>query len=860
MDEMGQCLAAVEASVGRVLTDAEKRYLNARVKPALLQLSRAAREGTDPDALLKQILKAEKDGFDVQRQIAKRNAALNYLRFKPKKDYLFGTWGDDLATGIEAMFNGVNVDRFGARDSLGAAVVAGSHDKVYAFARDLEQGGLLEVARQGVLDKDMFLYAHARDHGGDLTGFSKPVKELYEIYRRHQDLLRDELNAEGAFIGDLPGYLAKRTHDMDKIAKAAGPGIPWGSEQHFRSWADAFKASFKLDEAFGDLPPSAWEDELREMFTEFTTGQHMDFEDVKTPKGAGLGFDNLGKRNSKSRKFEAVSPEAEYEYFKRFGHGSAVYDTILHTMQSGGRDLAVMRAFGPSARANITKLMDTAENSLNKAGRTVELEKFRKKRAHIEENILPVILNESHTSGNNALRAWSLGFQSLERMMDLGFVLGSSVGDLATYASRTNMAAKGGAGNYFKELGEAARHQLSLLGRGVREDAKVIVAEQRGLLEGTHLPVSHMFAPGGVSKSLNKASGIFLKYAGAQTWWNGLRSKSLVATALRFGGYADRAFDALPEGMQANFRQYGFTAKDWDLVRKAVPSDYRGDPALTAKNVADLPLEMFEGSPATQRRARDVLADKMGHMANDIANATITMPTAFARKLSRGGSFKEGTAMGELTRHLLTYKSFVLSFYKLHIDREMNSYHPDRVGLAASLKRMVTKPGSGPLMGVTGIITSMMAAQYLTDTMRSLAAGKQPEIPTDLESAAKVMSKAILHSGSMGFFGSAMADAVDSNKPFQDLLVDALKGPSIGRMTEAGDVLWKAVNGDFGASGQKAAKLALRSVPGQNLFYTQWLTNYLIRYRLLEMTNPGILDKMEDAAGERGTPMLFPHQ
>src|SRR5262249_26213227 len=157
--------------------------------------------------------------------IAQRNTALNITAQRRSREYLHGVWSDDLAGGLRALVQGTLVDRIGARDSVATGSATSRHAKVAAFANELEQAGLMENATSGAYDLETRKVAAALDNGEDVSKFSKTARSLADIYMRHQELLRQDLNIAGAWIGKLKGFIATQSHDMWKIAKAGGAKI-----------------------------------------------------------------------------------------------------------------------------------------------------------------------------------------------------------------------------------------------------------------------------------------------------------------------------------------------------------------------------------------------------------------------------------------------------------------------------------------------------------------------------------------------------------------------------------------------------------------------------------------------------------
>ena len=826
-----KCIEAITKAAGRDVTPEEMDYIADRVKALMGRLNKIEARGGDSASALKAMLTEEAELLKQDKLIAKRNIALNSKITEANRQYIDGVWEDDPTGGLKSLVQGTLVDRQGSRDSVATGSASIRHGKVAAFAHELEAADLLDTARSGRFDLQVRQYAEALDNGADVSKFSKIVMQLADIYRRHQDLLVNELNEAGAWIGKLPGRVAAQTHDMYKIAKAAGAQL--GEDANFKAWNEFIAPLIDWNRTMLDVNVSDRQKVMRSLWTQFSSGKHLAWED-KAVSGAGKGFANIGKRNSHDRVIHFKDAAAAQTYFERFGIGNSLYETVIHSLDSGGRDLGIMRKLGPNARQNLDRLFADQERKLTTAGRLADVIELQKEYKRLTEKVWPVISGEGSVSDSKALTAVSETVLNFSRMSDLGGMVLSSFGDLNTAASTLNFFGDRTGGGYWARTADTAGALLGALGRGTAKDERALFSEAGLLLEGTHMPVSNMWSDSIIPGFAAKGVQIAYKYFGSQWWQNRLRMNSMVASVTRYGAHAALAIDKLPEGMQAALRQFNISPQEWDLIRGVEGTDFRGHTAITSDNIRSLGT----------KEAR-VAADKYQNLVSEIANLTVTAPTAATRAIATQG-LKRGTWTGEAMRHLMLYRTYTLGYMTEHLGREMMGYHPDRVGVVEALKRMFVDPKSGALQGTAGLIGGALFYGYITDTLQGLAAGKAPIIPDSPEAMGRVMMGAFTRSGALGLYGDLFSQQVSDQTSGAEYLFGLL-GPTAKRLANAVDIGLAVGRGKFDAAERKAWRLFYQTLPGRNLFYLRWATDYMIYNRIAEFLDPGYLQRMEEA-------------
>lgn len=838
-----QCKSVIANAAGRILTPSEEQLVE-RQTAALLRKIRANEAGEiNPLTGVESTVQSEADRIKAERAAQKRRAVHNARARKAVEDYIQSVWADDVASGIRAFVGGLNTPRFGARDSVAAAVSNQRHARVAAFLSDLEQQDLIKVFASGELDGEIRKIALALDNKEAVTKFNPVAVEIAQTIRRHSMAALRGLQAAGSDVQARPGWIAPQSHDPVRISKGGRDrGLKSRSPEAYKAWRDFITPLLDDAESFGGILPADREKLMRSLYTQFATGEHLTFESV-------------GK--SRSRQLVFKSPEAEQTYFRQYGYGDSLYESLTHYFDSAGRDIAMMRKLGPSATANLNAVIDAFQKKLSQEGDITQFENLAREAKFIQNNMWPTITGEASVSSDVAVASMSGAWRNLQRMSDLGGMFIASFNDINNAAARIAFTGGRSTSDYFQATAHVARELFENIGKGTSKDAKTLAVENGILLEGVHIPPATAWADTETPGRLARATRMAFQYFGTNWHTNRLRVASLTASTTRYGMHADVAFPDLPAGMQATMLEYGLTPQDWDIVRQnAEMRDYRGVPALTTKAIADLPDSVLDKHPAikrvldsggsdeavkrARREQRQRMADAYSTLLSDVADAAVTAPTALTKTFTSGGGQKQGSLIGEMSRHFFLFRTYSLAYMERHLGQVLHGYHPDRVGNAAAIARMFADPKQGQLTSLAGLISgglfygalSVAAADFITQ-------GKFRPLPETPEDFAKITLAAFTRSGSVGLYNDLFSQHVTERTDFANYFIGLL-GPSFGKIADAGDVLFRAITkGWSDRETRDAWRLAYQSAPGRNLFYTRWFTDNLIYHNVAEAIRPG---------------------
>lgn len=850
-----RCQAAISNAAGRALSPEENKLVRRRTAAILRELRANQQNGLDPEQGLRSTLAQEAAQLQVQKALQKRNALLNRRARVELDQYIRNTWGDDPGSGLRAAVSGLNTPRFGARNSVAAQVSNTRNGRVGAFLSELEENDLLDVMRTGEFDLEIRQVARALDRGEDLARFNPAAVEATRTIRKHTDAMRRDLNSAGGWTAHREGWIAPQTHDPFRIAKG-------GRERDLKSrsleakerWKASIRELWDENQSMKSVLPGDRDSALNSLYEQFASGKHLVFGADGSSKVAGVGFANLAKRAARQREIVFKSPEAEQEYFRRYGFGESLYETLVDFMDRSGRDLALLRRLGPNPTDNIDKVFRDLEDDLAKQNRSAELDRLRSEHEFISKRVLPTLTGAANVSDNIAVAAASEGARNIFRMADLGGMFVASFNDVNNAAARLAFTGGRSASDYFKATAAIAEELFTNIGRGTAKDAASLAVENRVLLDGLHLPPSTGWSDIETPGKIARATRMAFRYFGANWWVNRLRVASTVASTTRYGMHRDVPYTSLPEGMRAAFSEYGLAERDWDIIRNHAPlQDYRGTPALTTGGILEIPDVALFGHPDVvaikeptpeklARKAKEIrekIADSYATLIADVADGAITAPTALTRAITTGGG-QRGSLGGELSRHFWLYRTYSLAYMERHLGQVLHGYHPDRVGTAQAIARMFTDPKQGQLGAMAGLIGGGLFYGLLSVSVADfLTQGKFRPPPETPEEAATIMSAAFARSGAIGLYNDLFSQHITERTDFASFAAGLL-GPSAGRAVDAGDLTLKAVtqNWDDGET-RDAWRLAYQTIPGRNLFYTRWLTDNLIYHNVAEALRPG---------------------
>jgi len=600
------CLLEVKNIAGRELTPDEQAQVTSTVERII--------KNVDKEGLTEELSEAVRKAVDdwavdlkAAAVIEKRNAVLNVRKKLDAYEYITNVFKDDPGEGVKALLGDSLVDRQGSKNGVAHHVTSLQHEYLGGLIGTLSKEGVYEIASNGKFDDQIFraMYELNMDAPNPdiLKKFPKEVIKVAEVFNKYSEMARNNANKSGAWIKKLPGYVVKRSHDMLKIAKAAGDHIPLNDKRHSDAWTDWVEKNLDWNKSMVDVPESERRKILESMFQQFSNGYHLKFGEGGT---AGFkGAFNIGKKLSKERVLQFKTPELEYEYHKRFGQGDTLLENMGSAMTRMAQDTAIMTKLGPNARANLDEAIDLAMKKYDSEGRGELASKLKKDYDSTMSTLWPNITGETSIPGNEVWAQRSRSMRNWMMASDLAAATLSGLTDIPFAASVMRYTGDRTSGSFFNGMVDTVKGMVSSIGRSVDPNDLSIYSEA-GILTDVLSEALGKFTsdvPGQTSKMVQ----MVMKFNGMNAWQDSIRQTSVIATANRHALHAQVPFDKLPEGMQSIMRQFDISPAEWDLYRNTqIRTDTKGNQLLTPENIRDADKEMFDSLPEVRERINQI--------------------------------------------------------------------------------------------------------------------------------------------------------------------------------------------------------------------------------------------------------------
>jgi hypothetical protein len=796
------CIAEIVAAGKGNIDENDARRILGRV------FDRAARHERDGVSRADASLRAARELGDEERlaaAIEKRNAIINKMRR--------GALDERVVPGKEAqsvrgVLSGAEGNGRGLAQSIDAETHANYSRLIGGVLAELRSAGLIRAVlrRNKDLERDIAREMWRLDdpEAGQPTG-NKIAEQIAGILSRYQEVARKMQNDAGAFIGKLAHYVTRQSHDMEKIRR-----------DDFQSWRDFTEP--KLDDRTFEGIDNR-DTFLRNVWDALASGVHEKANGADW-LGGFVGPGNLAKRVSQERKLHFKSADDWFDYNQRYGHGS-VFDSVLHGLEHGGRNTALMRAFGTNPEAMYRSWIDDLRSAAKERNDFKTADALGRT---WNDRILDTLTGASARPDSMSLARIGRGVRTMESLAKLGGVVLSSLPDLAVSAATLRW-------NGVPLLEAYTRLALApLMGRRsgpvrgnreVREVADLIGVGIDGMI-GRMLSRFHVEGHIGTGSKLlewfHRAN--LLSY-----WTDSLKGGVGLMLSNNLARSAARDFADLPPRLQITLRRYGIEGSEWDAIRRAETRAADGRDYLLPAAMTDLPDDAIahlgkNGTAAEMARIREDLRAKLGSYLIDQTREAMTEPRASDRTIAHLGT-QAGTPVGEAARLIMQFKQYPITFLARSVGRELRR---DGVDVA----------------GVAHLIVGTTVLGYVAMTAKELAKGRNPRQPQTPSDYSKLVLAAMQQGGGLGIYGDFLFG--EANR-LGGGFIGTVAGPAAGTLEEA-HKLFTALRGGDDPSAE-ALQFAKNNAPFVNLFYSRLALDYFVLHRLQEAANPGYLRRYE---------------
>ncbi|MBA6090024.1 hypothetical protein H4C81_14140 [Pseudomonas monteilii] len=760
--------------------------------------------------------------------IERRNALINVRARARLVAFVRDQFADRPDLGIESFLVGTNLARQGSRLSVAAEQKALGDAYIGGMLADLDRADLTAVLARGDSDQDIADALWRIGKGQDTKDLNPQVVEIAKIIQKYQEGARIDANRAGASIGKLPGYIARQSHDSEKMG-AAG----------FERWAEEILP--RLDTATfreGGNPMVF----LKGVYDGLVSGDHLKSPTGQQPNGF-RGPANLAKKLSQERVLHFKDGVAWHEYNQLFGTGN-LREAVLRGLDLSGQNTALMRRLGTNPEANLNMVMDVIKEDVRAGGDPAALANFNTARRGVIDNRFKEVSGQTRIPGNATQARVAANVRAWQSLSKLGGALLSSFTDLPVAASEMRYQ-----GQSF--LGSLAEMGAGLMkGRGNTEQRQILSAygvyadSMRGEI------MRRFSADDSVGGKMSRGMSQFFRLNGLSWWTDANKASAGLMMAHNLAQNKGKAWASLNGDFKRALSLYDLDAGKWDLLREMDMRMADGRDYMTPDGIAGISDERIGQylaernrpvSAGAIRETRQDLERNLRAYVNDRVTYAVLEPDARTRSIMNQGT-QPGTVPGDLLRFVTQFKSFPAAYMQKTLGRELygRGYTPTALGNGFRGGRDLVEAlrnGNGERLALAQLILWTTAFGYLSMASKDVTKGREPRPADD----PKTWLAAMVQGGGLGIFGDYLFG--EANR-FGNSALESAAGPTIGTAADVINLWARAKEGDDTAS--SALRLAQNNTPFMNLFYTRIALDHLFLYSVQEAMNPGSLRRTEE--------------
>ncbi|AKL08584.1 hypothetical protein AB184_26375 [Klebsiella oxytoca] len=833
-----QCEMTVNTAAGRKLSDQEMESLIKDMNDTTNRLL-AGNEALSLEEAAMRAAEELSNRDHLAKVIDARNKAINMRIAAQRLGELRTTWKDRPDIGLEAMLVGRNDARTSSRRSVASEVaqLRGKYNSGINY--DFDKAGLVKFISSGSNDREIADAMWRIGRGQKLDGMTWQSVEAAKIISKWQESARVDENRAGAWIGKVPGYIVRQSHDILKI-RAAG----------YESWRNAILP--RLDDVTFDGITDR-EQFLKNVYDGLASGVHLSADKPDWMNGF-KGSQNTAKRASQERVLHFKDGVSWHEYNQQFGTGS-LREALFGGLNNAARTTGMMRVLGTNPQNMFKYLSDTISEDLRGSASPAAQADFASKVKRLNRTTMPQIDGSLNIPGSVGMANASAGIRGWLRMSQLGGAVISSFNDVPI--SATEMRYQGQ--NFMQAVLGAMK------GRFTRYNS----AEQKEILSSigvysdamTQEIIRRISGDDTLTGKMGRAQQLFFKYNLMNFWTESGRNSNAMMITNWLAKNADHTYSQLPEDLRRVLDIHGIGDAEWNIYRNMDMADSEGRKFMTSSGIRGVPDEViasyveWKGMKVTERSvadARDTLEGQLRGYVLDRLNIAMSEPGERTQAFMKMGTVP-GTVAGEAIRFAGQYKSFTASFMQNVLGREVfgRGYTPAGLGesKAASLTNALFRNGKGAFMGAANLFVWATLFGYVSMQTKLMLKGQTPRPPD-----AKTFMAAAAQGGGLGILGDFMFGEVNRMGAGP---VTSLMGPAASNADSIITLLQQTTRGD--ADLGDWYRTALDNTPFLNVFWLRTAMNGLILNRIQDALDPGSLERYQRRVErEQGNDFLVP--
>jgi len=812
-----QCITDMVASMGETMSESQARKM---MNEAVERTKRKVAAENIPEwAAAASVVKDMKQEQKLNKALGKRAAAMD-LRARIQLEEVAtsgqGVWGKKIRKFLQKVEDTGN--RIGSRhvasffaDLQERQAVSGWLNKKLALPimQELEQ---LNFQRLGL------------EHKVGFTG-NKQAQAIAESFFKRRLDIQAQNNRWGAHTEEVPGYMFLQTHSADRLKRAGKHNKFFSKEdisESYKAWRESLDT---LNIDWGrTLSGEDHEAFLRGFHDAVYTGIHGDpIEQGPNLRKFSRPGGSLADKLSTQRVLWFADAESAFKYNEMWGVAD-VQQTMLNTLRSGGRNIAMLMNLGTRPVDNVTAVRDSLLPKTKEVPNAQEQVESLFSRGNIEGQ-MDLLTGAANVSTKPWLSHTVDVVKSFTLATKGGQIILSAFADKAFMQSR--MAYEG-----FTALERVTNQLVAMLGVNPKLAAEIGVYNHS--VAGAHgnrwtqdiVPVA----------GLNWALNTTMKYQGMNRWTYSNQAAMGVLVARKLAEDSNLPWEKLSERRRAILTEYGFDLDEWDAIRTAAYKFDDDNFVITPDKMRELPDEVVaplvqankdgNKTAAALQRKRDELAAKLDFYIGDaIAEATPT-PDAAVRSIRTLRGQQRGEWSREMAELFFIFKGFPI--------KALMAMNHQRNGIG----------GLGGTLHALTLVAQAGALGYLSGVAKDFIKGRTPKrlFEEDGKPNFKVWQDALMRGGGLGIFGDLLMS--DYDKRVRSAL-GTLTGPVGAEIENTLNLYSRARKVAIGEDkteglGYEAFKTVENNLPLVGMFPVKPVMEYLVMWQLKEALSPGV--------------------
>ena len=662
------------------------------------------------------------------------------------------------------------------------------------------------------------------DHKAGFTN-NPQAQAIAEVFFKRRMDIQATLNRWGAHTEEVPGYMFLQTHSPEKL-RIAGKGNKLFSKE-------SISESYRVWRAFMDTLNIDWNRTVRggskdeflrnfhaAVYTNIHGGPMEQASELKKFKRPG---GSIPDKLSSQRALWFADAESAFKYNEQWG-AQDVAQTILRTLETGGRNQAMLMHLGTRPVDNVTSVSDQLREDI-----------FQEKpeNAQAQEKSLASIPGQLALltgKANVSIRPWLSDAVDFLKNVTIagkgGSIILTAFSDKAFIQSR--MAYEG-----LTAL-ERVSDQLKIA-MGVDPDMAASVGIYNHSLAGAHQNRwEGQIRPVLGSQKLLQWT---MKWQGMNRWTAANQAGMGLVVAKKLASDSHLPWEKLDPRRQAVLAEYGFSPKEWDVIRTAAYTWGDEWRVITPNKMQELPDDvagqLVEGkkTAGALRRVRDDLETKLDFYISDAMNEGVPTPNAAVRSIRTLNGTQRGEWSREFAELAMVFKGF-----------------PIKAAMTMARQARAIGGLSGTFHALT-LVAQAGALGYLSGVAKDHLKGRTAKrlIEPDGTVNAKTWVDAVMRGGGLGIYGDLLLS--DYDRRYRSAL-SVVAGPVLGEADNLLSLFGRSRRVAMGEEkveglGYEAFRTVESNLPLVGMFPVKPVMEYFIMWQLREALSPGVFRRTE---------------